>query len=65
MEAYQRSSIEIIKKIEEVQQKIKNKSNDFAEVEKKIAYHDSMLKDLDEMTLKFKRIYKDCKLMGK
>ncbi|AJA90319.1 membrane protein [Borreliella chilensis] len=69
MEAYQRSSIEIIKKIDEVQQKIKNKSNDFAEVEKKIAYHDSMLKDLDEMTLKvqenIQRLQVDGKIVDK
>ncbi len=69
MEAYQRSSIEIIKKIEEVQQKIKNKSNDFAEVEKKIAYHDSMLKDLDEMTFKvqenIERLQVDGKIVDK
>ncbi len=69
MEAYQRSSIEIIKKIEEVQQKIKNKSNDFAEVEKKIAYHDSMLKDLDEMTFKvqenIQRLQVDGKIVDK
>ncbi|APS98704.1 hypothetical protein Bmayo_02560 [Borreliella mayonii] len=69
MEAYQRSSIEIIKKIEEVQQKIRNKSNDFAEVEKKIAYHDSMLKDLDEMTFKvqenIQRLQVDGKIVDK
>ncbi|AMR75335.1 SpiroCoCo family coiled-coil protein [Borrelia hermsii] len=69
MEAYQRSSIEIIKKIDEVQQKIKNKSNDFAEVEKKIAYHDSMLKDLDDMALKvqdnIQRLQVDGKIVDK
>ncbi|UER67678.1 hypothetical protein LKV13_02595 [Borrelia sp. BU AG58] len=69
MEAYQRSSIEIIKKIDEVQQKIKNKSNDFAEVEKKIAYHDSMLKELDDMTLKvqdnIQRLQVDGKIVDK
>ncbi|WP_040236401.1 SpiroCoCo family coiled-coil protein [Borrelia crocidurae] len=69
MEAYQRSSIEIIKKIDEVQQKIKNKSDDFAEVEKKIAYHDSMLKDLDDMALKvqdnIQRLQVDGKVVDK
>ncbi|WP_025399832.1 SpiroCoCo family coiled-coil protein [Borrelia hermsii] len=69
MEAYQRSSIEIIKKIDEVQQKIKNKSSDFAEVEKKIAYHDSMLKDLDDMALKvqdnIQRLQVDGKIVDK
>ncbi|WP_024653521.1 SpiroCoCo family coiled-coil protein [Borrelia persica] len=69
MEAYQRSSIEIIKKIDEVQQKIQNKSNDFAEVEKKIAYHDSMLKDLDDMALKvqdnIQRLQVDGKIVDK
>ncbi|BCR19463.1 hypothetical protein BmHoA_00527 [Borrelia miyamotoi] len=69
MEAYQRSSIEIIKRIDEVQQKIKNKSNDFAEVEKKIAYHDSMLKELDDMALKvqdnIQRLQMDGKIVDK
>ncbi|WP_445436013.1 SpiroCoCo family coiled-coil protein [Candidatus Borreliella tachyglossi] len=69
MEAYQRSSIEIIKKIDEVQQKIKNKSNDFAEVEKKISYHDSMLKELDDMALKvqdnIQRLQVDGKIVDK
>ncbi|UPA16369.1 hypothetical protein bcCo53_000510 [Borrelia coriaceae] len=69
MEAYQRSSIEIIKRIDEVQHKIKNKSNDFAEVEKKIAYHDSMLKDLDDMALKvqdnIQRLQVDGKIVDK
>ncbi|UPA10664.1 hypothetical protein bpSLO_000509 [Borrelia parkeri] len=69
MEAYQRSSIEIIKKIDEVQRKIKDKSNDFAEVEKKIAYHDSMLKELDDMALKvqdnIQRLQVDGKIVDK
>nr|WP_241677658.1 hypothetical protein [Borrelia miyamotoi] len=69
MEAYQRSSIEIIKRIDEVQQKIKNKSNDFAEVEKKIAYHDSILKELDDMALKvqdnIQRLQMDGKIVDK
>ncbi|BDU62812.1 membrane protein [Candidatus Borrelia fainii] len=69
MEAYQRSSIEIIKKIDEVQRKIKDKSNDFAEVEKKISYHDSMLKELDEMALKvqdnIQRLQVDGKIVDK
>ncbi|AHH08491.1 Putative viral A-like repeat/charged repetitive motif protein [Borrelia anserina BA2] len=69
MEAYQRSSIEIIKRIDEVQRKIENKSNDFAEVEKKIAYHDSMLKDLDDMALKvqdnIQRLQVDGKIVDK
>ncbi|BCR21936.1 hypothetical protein [Borrelia sp. HM] len=69
MEAYQRSGIEIIKKIDEVQQKIKDKSNDFAEVEKKIAYHDSMLKELDDMALKvqdnIQRLQMDGKIVDK
>ena len=69
MEAYQRSGIEIIKKIDEVQQKIKDKSNDFAEVEKKIAYHDSILKELDDMALKvqdnIQRLQMDGKIVDK
>ncbi|BCR21117.1 SpiroCoCo family coiled-coil protein [Borrelia miyamotoi] len=69
MEAYQRSSIEIIKRIDEVQQKIQNKSNDFAEVEKKIAHHDSMLKELDDMALKvqdnIQRLQMDGKIVDK
>ncbi|WP_421622694.1 hypothetical protein R5397_01810 [Borrelia sp. MN22-0132] len=69
MEAYQRSSIEIIKKIDEVQRKIKDKSKDFAEVEKKISYHDSMLKELDEMALKvqdnIQRLQVDGKVVDK
>ncbi len=49
--------------------RLKTKSNDFAEVEKKIAYHDSMLKDLDEMTLKvqenIQRLQVDGKIVDK